>query len=296
MHKIIPCLWFDDQAEEAAKFYVSVFGHGKVGRITPYIIDTPSNKKIGSVMMAEFEIFGQNFTALNGGPIFKFNPSISFHVKCGSREEVDRIWDKLIDGGQILMPLDTYPFSERYGWLQDKYGLSWQIIFAGGKHKQRLTPVLMFTGDVCGKAQEAIGHYMSVFEKGKVGATMLYGKGEDPDREGTLKYGGFDLFGQEFGAMDSAHEHKFKFNEAISFMVSCKDQEELDKYWDKLSAVPESEQCGWLKDKYGVSWQIVPVQLEKLMSDPQKGKAVMEALLNMKRLVVADLENALKSK
>ncbi len=120
MQKITPFLWFDHQAEEAAKFYTSVFKNSKVGRILRY--DEASAKgagrPVGSVLTIEFEIEGQRFTALNGGPEFKFNESISFVVNCDTQKEVDYFWEKLMaDGGQ----------ESQCGWLKDKFGVSWQI-------------------------------------------------------------------------------------------------------------------------------------------------------------------------
>jgi len=126
--KISPCLWFDDNAEEAVKFYTSIFPNSKIREVVPYTVETPSNKPIGSVMTVSFELDGYSFLGLNGGPYFKPNPSISFHVKCETKDEVDTIWEKLSENGKVLMPLDKYPFSERYGWLKDKYGISWQLI------------------------------------------------------------------------------------------------------------------------------------------------------------------------
>ena len=174
-------------------------------------------------------------------------------------------------------------------------GLSWQIIFVGeSEMKQRFTPVLMFVGDVCGKAEEAVNLYTSVFKASATGGILRYGKGEEPDKEGTVKYAGFTLMRHELGAMDSAHEHKFAFNEAISLMVYCDTQEEIDYYWEKLSAVPEAEQCGWLKDKFGVSWQIVPTILSEMLQDKdaEKSERVMSTLLKMKKLNMEKLKQA----
>src|SRR5438309_3844812 len=120
MQKITPFLWFDDQAEEAAKFYTSIFKNSKVGKITRYgeSAEKAAGRPAGSVMTVEFELEGQKFTALNGGPVFKFNESISFVVNCETQEEVDYFWEKLTaDGGQAV----------ECGWLKDKFGLSWQI-------------------------------------------------------------------------------------------------------------------------------------------------------------------------
>jgi len=116
MQRITPFLWFDDQAEEAMNFYVSIFKNSKVGRVTRYGEAGPGPK--GSVMSATFQLEGQEFMALNGGPHFSFTPAISFFVNCETQEEVDELWKKLSAGGK----------TERCGWLKDKYGLSWQII------------------------------------------------------------------------------------------------------------------------------------------------------------------------
>jgi predicted 3-demethylubiquinone-9 3-methyltransferase (glyoxalase superfamily) len=197
------------------------------------------------------------------------------------------------------MELGAYPFSERYGWLQDKYGLSWQIIYSSGADvKQKITPVIMFVGDVCGKAEEAVNFWTSGFRAAKIDMLLRFGKGEEPDKEGTLKYASFSLFGQEFGAMDSAHEHRFIFNEAISFIVNCDTQEEIDDYWNKLSAVPEAEQCGWLKDKYGFSWQVAPTGMDEMLvgNDRERIDRVTQAFLVMKKIDMAKLQEVYEGK
>lgn len=119
-HKITPCLWFDTQAEEAARFYCSIFKDSKIGKISRYTKagQDVHHKPPGSVMVVEFEIEGQTFTALNGGPNFKFNEAVSFQVRCETQTEVDYFWGKLTQGGQ----------EGPCGWLKDKYGLSWQVV------------------------------------------------------------------------------------------------------------------------------------------------------------------------
>jgi predicted 3-demethylubiquinone-9 3-methyltransferase (glyoxalase superfamily) len=206
----------------------------------------------------------------------------------------------------VLMELAEYPFSEKYGWVQDKYGISWQVMLMGGggegeqKIKQRIIPTLMFVGKQCGKAEEAINFYASVFDNTRVGDILRYSKGEEPDKKGTVKHAAFILEGQEFAAMDSAHGHKFAFNEAISLMVHCENQNEIDHYWEKLSADPKAEQCGWLKDKYGLSWQIVPNLMDEMLTednDKNKNKIarVTEAFLQMKKLDITKLKMAYES-
>src|SRR5436190_4683810 len=298
MQKITPHLWFDKEARQAAELYTSLIPDSKITSVKT-IRDTPS----GDCDIVSFELAGEPFMAISAGPLFKLNPSVSFHVKCSSKEQVDAIFHKFSAGGTVLMPLDSYPFSERYGWVQDKYGLSWQVIFLGENDSpQKIVPVLMFVGKVAGKSEEAINFYAEVFKNSpdgvgaNTGADVFarYGKGEEPDREGTVKYAALALRGQEFGAMDSAREHKFAFNEALSFMVPCETQKEIDYFWEKLSADPKAEQCGWLKDKYGLSWQIVPTVMYEMQKtkDKEKLARVTQAFLKMKKFNIAELKKA----
>lgn len=292
--KITPHLWFDKEAREAAEFYTSLFPNSKVTSLTT-LHDTPS----GDSEIVSFTLDSQSFMGISAGPLFKFNPSISFVVKLNTKDEVDRMWHKLSEGGMVMMELGSYPWSERYGWLQDKFGLSWQLEYTTvGEIRQRIIPALMFVGEVYGKAEDALNFYFSVFKTGKVDHIVRFGKGEEPDREGMVKYADFSLFGQQFRATESAYEHAFAFNEAVSFMVKCETQQEIDIYWEKLSAVPEAEQCGWLKDKYGVSWQIVPAAMDEMMGsgDPEKIARVTQAFLQMKKFDIAALQKAYEDK
>lgn len=295
--KITPNLWFDTQAEEAAAFYVSVFKHAKLGEISRYdeAAAEVSGQPEGSAMTVPFELEGQPFLALNGGPHFTFNPSISFFVGCRTKAEVDDLWEKLSDGGTPLMPLDAYPFSERYGWLQDQYGLSWQVMFVGDHEiTQKITPALMFVGERAGHAEAAMEFYTSLFDEAHIGGILRYEKGEAPDEEGTVKHAEFTLAGHRFMAMDSAREHNFSFNEAISFIVDCRDQAEVDYFWNRLTDGGEEGPCGWLKDGYGVSWQIIPRQLTEMLTDEDRAKAgrVMRAMLQMKKIDINGLKQA----
>ncbi|GIK42893.1 MAG: VOC family protein [Chloroflexota bacterium] len=297
MPKITPHLWFDKEAKEASGFYASIFPDSKVTNIT-ILHNTPS----GDSDIVSFELWGQKFMAISAGPLFKFNPAVSFFVNFdpsreeNARKKLDAMWEKLSEGGTALMPLDKYPFSERYGWIEDKYGLSWQLILTDpeGDPRPPIVPSLLFVNDVSGKAEEAMNFYMSVFKNSKQGLIARYPKGMEPDKEGTLMFADFMLENQWFAAMDSAYEHLFNFNEAISLMVYCDTQKEIDDYWEKLSAVPEAEQCGWLKDKYGLSWQIVPTAMDEMMQakDEKKIARVTEAFLKMKKFDLAELKKA----
>jgi len=288
MQKITPHLWFDKEAIQAAEFYTSIFDDSAI-TYQSTIRDTPS----GDSDIVAFTILGYDFMAISAGPVFTINPSISFHAKFRSVDEIDAVWDQLSAGGLVLMELGEYPFSKRYGWVQDKYGVSWQIVFDEVDYEHRIKPALMFTQEFCGKAEEAVSFYSTVFSDSRAQVLARYEKGEEPEREGTVKYAQLILDGQEFGVIESARSHDFKFNEAISFMVNCKDQAEIDYFWAKLSAVPEAEQCGWIKDKYGISWQIIPQNMGELIGkNPEKTTPMM---LQMKKIVIADLEKAAES-
>ncbi|MBP1768462.1 MAG: hypothetical protein H6P98_2577 [Candidatus Aminicenantes bacterium] len=298
--KIIPNLWFDRQAEEAAHFYASVFENASVGR---KLLATRAGFEFhglpeGSTITIEFTVEGLSFIGINGGPLFSFNPSVSFLVACKTREEVDALWGKLAEGGTPLMDIGKYPFSERYGWTRDKYGLSWQVMAMGDREiKQKITPALMFVGEQYGNAEKAIRLYTSVFKNSGIGPIDRYGKGEEPDKEGAVKYGDFRLENQGFAAMESAYDHDFAFNEAVSFMIQCGNQPEIDFFWDKLTRDGGQESmCGWLKDKYGVSWQVAPSRLEEMLHDPDREKVerVTDAYLKMKKFDIAELEKVYK--
>lgn len=300
MQKIVPHLWFDKEAKEAANFYTSLFPDSEITN-TSTITDTPS----GDTDIVSFKLWGYSFMAISAGPLFKPNPSISFMVNFDpsldkdAENRIDKIWEKLSDGGQVLMPLDKYPFSERYGWIQDRYGISWQLILTDPKGEKRpfIIPSLLFVTDTCEAAEEATDFYLSVFKNSKRGQIARYPAGVEGGKEGSIMFTDFTLEDQWFTAMDGSSDmHKFAFNEAVSLMVYCKDQKEIDYYWENLSAVPESEQCGWLKDKYGVSWQIVPVAMDEMMANgtSEQVQRVTQAFLKMKKFDLEKLEQAYK--
>lgn len=298
MQKIIPNLWFDHTANEAAEFYTSVFPNSSIVSTVYYPNSTEEGladfqlDMAGKELTVEFEIEGQHFVNINAGPEFKFNPSISFMVNFDpsrdeqAREHLDELWAKLIEDGEVLMPLDEYPYSKRYGWVKDKYGLTWQLILTdpGGDPRPFIVPSLLFAGENVNRAEEAINFYTSVFKNSKVGLLAPYGEVTGPANAGSLMYGDFQLEGEWLAAMDSGVEQGFSFNEAVSLQVNCKDQAEIDAFWAQLSTVPESEQCGWCKDKFGVSWQIVPENMEELMKKPDAFAKMMQ----MKKIVIAD--------
>lgn len=300
MQKIAPHLWFDNQAKEAAEFYTTLFPDSEITTVST-LKDTPS----GDTDVVLFKLWGHEFQAISAGPLFKFNPSISFMVNFDPAQDpeaktrIDEVWSKLIEGGKALMPIDDYGFSPRYGWVEDKFGLTWQLILTdpNGEPRPFIMTSLLFVNDALGKAEEATDFYLSVFKNSKKGMVSYYPAGMEPNKEGHVMFADFQLEGQWFTAADSSLNHDFNFNEAVSLVVSCEDQDEIDYYWEKLSAVPESEQCGWLKDKYGVSWQITPARMDEMMKQgtPEQIAAVTQSFLQMKKFDIAELEEVYKN-
>lgn len=278
-NSIYPCLWFDGKAKEAAEFYVSVFENGKV------CVDTP--------MVSIFELHGKKFMGLNGGPMFTINPAISMFVTCADDAEIEKYWNRLTEGGTAMMPLNKYPWAEKYGWVKDKYGMTWQLMIGDlSQVSQKINTAFLFANKQYGKAKEAIDLYTSIFPNSTAHHQELYNEGEGQP-VGYLKFGHFTLNGELFAAMDGPGDHAFEFGEGLSLVVDCDTQEQIDHYWYKLIADGGQEsQCGWLKDKFGVSWQIVPTILGKLMNDPEKGPRVMQAFMKMKKFDIEGLLNA----
>lgn len=289
MQKIVPFLWFDDQAEEAVNFYTSIFKSGKIDSLTRMGEEVPGPK--GKVMTISFQLDGQDFMALNGGPEYHFTPAISFFVNCQTPEEIDALWNQLSEGGMVFMEFMQYPFSEKFGWLADRYGVSWQLSLS--RQPENIAPYLLFVGQQHGKAEEAVKFYTSLFENSSIEQIQRFGPGMG-ETEGTVMHAEFTLAGQDFIAMDSGLGHNFTFTPAISFFVNCKDQAEVDCFWAELSAGGEKGPCGWLTDKFGVSWQIVPTVLGEMMSDPdpERAKRVTEAMLKMSKLDIGLLKQA----
>lgn len=274
---IHPCLWFNGQAKAAAQLYCSLFKNSSITADTPLVV--------------KFELEGSEFMALNGGPEFKINPSISVFVLCESLEETNTLWQKLIEGGKALIPIDKYDWSERYGWLQDRFGLTWQISLNGDAPiQQKIRSCMLFTRERFGMAEKALNFYTSVFEHSSTDLLMHYPEGTE--HAGKVLYSEFKLNQQNLIAMDGPGVHDYTFNEGVSFVVECESQEEIDYYWEKLTEGGEESMCGWLKDQFGVSWQIVPAILGGLMSDPEKATKVMQAFLKMKKF---DIETLLKA-
>jgi predicted 3-demethylubiquinone-9 3-methyltransferase (glyoxalase superfamily) len=275
-NQLFPCLWFESDSKSAAEFYCSIFRNSKIIAENNFAVTFSSS--------------GQNFLCLNGNHHTKFNSSISFIINSSSKEELTDNWEKMIKGSKVLMPLQTYPWSEYYGWIQDRFGINWQLMLnPSRKDLTQFIPAMMFSDLNFGKAEAAIKFYTSIFDNSELKFTSRYGS-EHGDQAGKINHAQFKLNDQLFAAMDSGVMHGISFNEAISLVITCDTQSEIDFYWDKLSAGGKEGQCGWLKDRFGLSWQVVPSILPTLLADPSKSKKVMEAFLKMKKFDLAILE------
>lgn len=284
---IFPCLWFDGNGKQAADFYIKIFD----GKNTA---DTP--------MVQNIEIFGQKLMLLDGGSAFQKNPSVSLMIICFSEEEILKYWELLSDGGTALMSLDEYPFAKKYGWIQDQFGMTWQVYFGNlpEDYSQRLIPNLMFINENNGKAKEAMEFYTNIFPNSEIEGVTKYGENnnaaEDPEN---IAHAEFTIDHYRLGCLDSSLDHQFNFSEGISLVKLTENQTETDYLWNSLIADGGNEsRCGWLKDKYGVSWQIVPKKLLELgvfADDQVKGQKVFQAMMKMQKIIIADLEAAYNS-
>jgi predicted 3-demethylubiquinone-9 3-methyltransferase (glyoxalase superfamily) len=277
--KITPCLWFNGQAKEAATLYCSVFANAKITAQSPIV--------------TSISVSDQSFTLLDGGPMYQPNASISFYYICEKEEELNNIWNAFSKEGTVLMPLDKYPWGEKYGWINDKFGISWQLGL--GKISdvgQKITPCFLFTGKQYGRADEAIAHYSSIFKNPVVDGILRYGPNESPDQEGKIKHAQMSLNDNKFMLMESAASHNLTFTEGVSLTIYCETQEEIDHYWNQLTESGAESMCGWLKDKFGVSWQIVPTILNKIMSDPAKAGKAAQAFMSMRKLNIEQIVQA----
>ena len=292
MRAIYPSFWFNDNAEAATTFYLSLFpGSELLG--TQYNTDAGHGEP-GSVLATHLRIANLELLTINGGPTFTPSPSLSLFVETSDLAKVDALWESLSRGGKVMMAYGEYPWAAKYGWLNDRYGVSWQIS-AGEREEISITPALLFTGDQFGKVESAIQRWVSIFTNSDPGLILKHEGGEDPARQGTVMFSRFSLGGQSVIAMEDNSEHAFTFTEGVSLVVECEDQAEIDHYWSGLIADGgEPSQCGWLKDPYGVSWQIIPTQLFEMVTsdDVAAVTRATQAMYGMHKLDLAALKRA----
>ncbi len=274
---ITPCLWFDSNSKAAAEFYITIFPNSKVHQDTGIV--------------CSFDLMGTKLIGLNGGPKYKVNKAVSYFVYCGKEVNIDQLYSSLKEGGEVLFPLDKYDWSPRYAWVKDKFGVNWQLDVEPINNKQKIVPCLLFSNSKRTKVKDAMLHYTSIFKESR--SLMEY---PFPPQagipQGTLLFGQIKLGDFILNLMSGTDNESEDFTCGNSFVIECDTQKEIDFYWDKLGEAGAYSMCGWLEDEYGVSWQIVPSILPKLLSDPLKGPRVIQAFLKMRKFDIAALENA----
>lgn len=292
---LIPHLWYDTQALEAAQTYTQVFANADIDW-THTLSDTPS----GQAHLVQFHLGDLSLAAISAGPYFQLNESASLMVRLKDKAEVDRIYQALGHNGQDLMPLGQYPFSDYYVWFKDAFGLSWQLMLDPelSDKDYHIDTCLLFSMDQVGLADDFLSYYSTVFDSARIGHRSYYQAGQAPDQRAKLNYGELFIQDQRLVVMDHGYTGVAQFNEAFSFMVYVDTQKEADAYYQALSAVPQAEQCGWVKDKFGLSWQIVPRIIMEAYGkySPQQLKAMNDAIMSMKRLDIEVITNLLKEK
>ena len=278
---ITPAIWCDGTADEAAQFYADVFRDASIAEQAPGIAATVS-------------IHGFRLSLINGGNQYAPNPSIScilnfdpllFGGEEQARAYLDELYKRLSTGG-VLMELGEYPFSPRYAWVRDRFGMTWQLMLTDpdGDPRPFVIPSFMFGGTNHANAEEATDAWIALFDNARRGALYRYEEGGPLDA-GTVMFTDFTLRDTWMAATDSGTFHDFTFTPGVSMIVSCRDQEEIDRYWAGLSAVPEAERGGWCVDRWGISWQVVPHNIAELMADA----ATRDKILHMGKIDLTKL-------
>ncbi|MBW0179283.1 VOC family protein [Sediminibacterium sp.] len=274
---IYPCIWFNNNAQEAAAFYCEIFNKASILESNPIV--------------TRFTAGGIVFMLLNGGPKYKVTPAVSYFVYCNGEGEINRLYEALKEGGNVLMPIGKYDWSPRYAWVQDRFGVNWQLDVEEINNEQKIVPNLLFVNKKNAQVAAARNFYMNTFANSMQLMDMPYPP-EAGMGNGTLLFAQFKLNGFIMNAMSSTLQHEYDFTPGNSFVVECDDQKEIDYFWETLGAGGRYDMCGWLADQYGVSWQIVPAVLSELMSNPEKGPRVIQAFLKMQKFDIQTLLDA----
>lgn len=281
MPSLIPFVWCQNtpkhNAESMAKHYLSIF-------VWSRLLSFDS-------MVTQIEIFGCALWLLNGDDQLSPNPSISLSLRIKDKKLTKKIRDALSCWWEVLMEYEAYDWSPGYGRCNDCFGVSWQVMYDDREETTNHTmiPSFMFTHENAWRAQEAMKLYCDIFPDSGIQDLRRYEAGGE-NVEWTINHGEFTLAGQQFIAMDSAMDHGFIFDDGVSLMVITDGQQETDSYRNALVAEWGIErECGWCCDKFGVSRQIIPIQLTQLMSDHDRADEVIENLMSMKKIVIADL-------
>ncbi|MDO4242463.1 MAG: VOC family protein [Actinomyces sp.] len=298
--RIVPSLWFDHTALEGARFHVEVFraalgglaggesstGVTQVSRYPRQGLADFQQEFAGDVLEVRYRLAGFELSAINAGDEFAMDPSLSLAITLDpalvedAPTRLHALHDGLLaDGGRELMALQEYDFAPLYTWVQDRYGMTWQL--AVGSHEAqdgsaeacgavRIVPSLLFDGEDS-RAAEALRTWVEVLDRAfgasRLGPMRFYQR-QGRQHADSLLHGSAVLAGVPVSAMDNGGEQDFGFSCALSLQVMCDTQEQVDTVWDGLSAVPEAEICGWLRDRFGLSWQVCPANVTELMTRP----------------------------
>ncbi len=260
--KITPCLWFENQALQAAEFYCKTFQNS-------FIIESTEAS-------VKFSLNNRDFVAMNGRGHVQINDTTSFSVYCGSDQEIDRLYQALGDDGEVMMALGPYPWARKYAWVKDKFGVSWQLDVDPINNPQNIVPSIMFVNEQAPNLKEAITFYHQIFPN----PHLLFEMPFPPQMhmpEGSLRFAQHKLDGYIFNFMSSHTKHENEINKGVSFIITCSDQDEIDKYWNALiTKGGKPQKFGWLQDRYGITWQILPENLAILMEDEVNVHKLME--------------------
>lgn len=274
---IYPCFWFNQNPHAVAEFYLQAFGEGEILSSNPIV--------------CHMSIKGTKLMLLNGGDRYPQNMAASLYVYAGSPEQAKIIFNNLAEGGTIQMPLGKYPWHDCYGWVTDKYGVHWQVESDEINNPQKIVSCLLFVNEKAKDVQAAMQHYCQIIQPSTI---LVEAPHFTPNHlpEGSWMFAQAKLKGYILNALSSTDEHDFDFTPAFSLAIECETQEEIDYYWEKLGEGGAYSMCGWLTDKFGVSWQIVPKILSQLMADPNRAPKVSEAFLKMQKFDLATLLKA----
>lgn len=294
MQRIVPHAWCNHTNEAAAELYCAALPNTSVIS-TVYYPTTGLNESqqsfAGEPVITELDVSGFRFALINAGDAFRPTPALNLMLNFDPAQMQDaeaqlrRTWNTFMQAGaKELMPLGEYDFSPLYAWVEDPYGVSWQLMLTNpaGEPRPFVIPSFLFCGPAQNQAQRAIETYMRVLPDSKMGNLVPWHEATGPAKAGSVLFADFQLCGQWFSAMDSGAETEFTFTPGMSLMLLCDTQEEIDAAWEQLSAVPESEQCGWLIDEFGVSWQIAPTHFQQLLQKP----GAFQNMMQMKKLII----------
>ena len=306
--RIVPSIWYPGTAEEAGATYARILPHTTSTVASRYPLDGLlefQEPLAGQPLTVSVDVWGTPLTLINAGDEFRPTSAISFilnfdpilfggatpEAEQAARAALDSAWAELAGSGTVHLELGEYPFSAHYGWVEDRFGVHWQLFLSdpAGDPRPFVIPSLTLSGEVQDRAAEASDFYVSILrelpEGAAIGQRHPYGVATGPAGPDALAFGEFRVGHQWIAVADAGIDRYGEFTPGVSLEIRCDDQAEIDRLWHALSAVPEAEQCGWLTDRYGVSWQVVPRAMDELMDRPH----AFEHLMSMKRIVIDDL-------